>query len=152
VKQEHLAPPPDAFSVEVVAHDADIDELGHVSNIVYVRWIQEAALGHSAARGYDVDAYKRLGAIFVVRRHEIDYLSPVLAGEHVTLTTWIASVQPASSRRETSLARSSDGKIVARASTLWVLVSTEGGRPRRIPQELIAALGPRAGASAPRAG
>lgn len=145
MKDDLFSPPPDAFSIEIEARDADIDELGHVSNIVYVRWVQDAALGHSAARGYDVEAYKKLGAIFVVRRHEIDYLVPVLVGEHVRLTTWISSVQPASSERRTLVTRISDGKLIARALTLWVLVSTEAGRPRRIPQAVIDALGPKTG-------
>ena len=31
---------------ERVAQPEDIDELGHVNNAVYVRWIQDAAVGH----------------------------------------------------------------------------------------------------------
>jgi acyl-CoA thioester hydrolase len=62
---------------ELVAQPEDIDELGHVSNITYVRWIQLAATEHSAALGWDTAAYRRLGAVFVVKRHEIEYRAGV---------------------------------------------------------------------------
>ena len=79
---------PPRFRLEVVAEPGDIDRLGHVSNITYVRWIQEVAEAHSASVGWDHAAYVRLGAVFVVRRHEIDYRASALAGDRVVLTTW----------------------------------------------------------------
>ena len=41
---------------------ADIDELGHASNIAYVRWIQDVAVAHSEAVGLGLAEYLRLGA------------------------------------------------------------------------------------------
>ena len=41
---------PFVHQVEVV--DADIDNLGHASNLVYLRWVQDAALAHSTALGF----------------------------------------------------------------------------------------------------
>jgi acyl-CoA thioester hydrolase len=128
----------DRFALPIVAADADIDDVGHVSNLVYVRWVLEVAAAHSGARGWDLAAYRALGAVFVVRRHEIDYVAPVLAGEQLAATTWVASWKQASCVRATELAR--DSRIVARAATTWAFVSMTSGRPLRIPEELRAAF------------
>ena len=76
---------PQRHALTITAAADDIDELGHVSNLVYLRWVLDAALAHSAAAGWDHAAYRRLGAVFVVRRHEIDYLAPVVAGDEVVV-------------------------------------------------------------------
>ncbi len=133
---EHEAESP-IHSLELVASPDEIDELNHVSNLVYLRWVLRAAMAHSTAAGYDYRAYRELGAVFVVRRHEIDYLAPAFAGDRVTITTWIESWRGASSVRRTNLTRDPDGVLLARATTLWALVSTDGGRPTRIPPSLI---------------
>jgi acyl-CoA thioester hydrolase len=122
----------------MVAPSSDIDELGHVSNIAYVRWIQEVAKAHSAAVGLDHAAYLRLGAVFVVRRHEVEYLAPAYAGDEVRLETWIEKWSAATSERRTRIVRASDGRDLARATTVWAFISIETLRPRRIPAELVA--------------
>jgi acyl-CoA thioester hydrolase len=125
----------------LTAAPADIDELDHVSNLVYLRWVQEVAMAHSVAVGWDHPQYRDLGAIFVVRRHEIDYVTPVLLGEEVELHTWIGWWKLASSERRTSIRRVRDGKEVARAATLWAFIELATGRPRRIPEEVRRAFG-----------
>ena len=130
------SPPPHAFCVERVPQSADIDELEHVSNVVYVRWVQDAAVEHSRSAGYDSAAYRELGAAFVVRRHEIDYVQPAFAGERVRICTWVESWRGASAVRRTSIKRS-DGREVAQARTLWVFVDRRSGRPRKLPPDLV---------------
>jgi acyl-CoA thioester hydrolase len=130
----------DAFRLSITPLPGDIDELGHVSNQVYLRYILDAATRHSHAVGWDHAAYVRLGAVFVVRRHTIDYLAPTYAGEDLVVTTWIADWSAVTSVRRTSLRRTADGREVARAETLWAMVSTDGGRPRRIPVEVRASF------------
>ena len=128
----------DAFRLAIAPTPGDIDELGHVSNQVYLRYVLDAATSHSHAVGLDHAAYLRLGSIFVVRRHTLDYLAPTYAGEDLVVTTWIAEWSPVTSTRRTSLRRIADGREVAKAETLWAMVATEGGRPRRIPPEVLA--------------
>jgi acyl-CoA thioester hydrolase len=143
IETEIEQPAAASYTEELVAPVSDVDELGHVSNLAYVRWIQEIAKAHSRAVGWDYAAYLRLGAVFVVRRHEIDYLAPVFAGERVRLVTWVSSFSAATSTRRTRVLRiqpDAAPREVARATTLWALVATEGGRPRRVPKELRAAF------------
>src|SRR5690242_11781955 len=51
--QQAIVPEVAVHSLELIVEEADIDELGHASNIAYVRWIQAAAIAHSAAVGLD---------------------------------------------------------------------------------------------------
>lgn len=128
------------FILNVVVAEADIDELGHASNIAYVRWIQDAALAHSVGVGLGFEEYRKLGGIFFVRRHEIDYLRPVLRGDPLELRTWIDSVAAAKCVRSTEIA-TQDGTIVCEARTTWGFVDLGSGRPIRIPQAVRAAFG-----------
>ncbi|MBI2893333.1 MAG: acyl-CoA thioesterase [Deltaproteobacteria bacterium] len=121
---------------EIVAPSSDVDDLGHVSNVAIVRWVQEAALAHSAAVGWDFEAYLELGAVFVIRRIEIDYLRPAFAGDRIHLTTWVEGWKGASSVRRTRIVRGSDGLELARAKVQWAMVDLATGRPRRIPPEM----------------
>jgi acyl-CoA thioester hydrolase len=124
------------FSIPITATAADIDELGHVSNLVYLRWVLDVAMAHSRSLGWDHPEYRALGAVFVVRRHEIDYVVPVREGEQLVGETWISDWRLASCTRNTELRR--DDQVVARAATTWAFVSLTSGRPQRITDELRA--------------
>ncbi len=136
----------------VVVDESAIDELGHASNIAYVRWIQEVAIAHSNAVGVDFESYQRLGGVFVVRRHEIDYLRPVLRGDELQVRTWIDSAMAAKCTRGTEISNVK-GTLVARSMTTWGYVELASGRPVRIPEAVRVAFGmPRATASQPPPG
>lgn len=126
------------FAIPISPAPGDIDELGHVSNLVYLRWVVDAAVAHSRARGWDPPRYRALGLVFMVRRHEIDYIAQVTLGQALSAETWVDSWRPASCVRKTELVR--DGKVVASAATTWAMIDLASGRPQRIPGELIAAF------------
>ena len=75
-----------SFTMTITASSGDIDELGHVNNAVWVRWIQDIATAH-----WDAVAppEHRAAYVWVVTRHEIDYRGNVTAGERVTGETWV---------------------------------------------------------------
>jgi acyl-CoA thioester hydrolase len=117
----------------------EIDELGHASNVVYLQWTQAAAIAHSAAQGWPGEAYRRIGAGFVVRSHQIEYLRPALRGDQLIIRTWVADFRRASSLRRYEI-RHQGGGLLARAETLWAFVNLANGRPARIPLEVQAAF------------
>ena len=113
----------------------DIDELGHVNNAVWVRWLQDVATGHwnAVAAPEHVAAY-----IWVVVRHEVDYLGNVGAGETVTARTWIEE-PPRGAKFDRHVAFSGpDGKVKVRAKTTWAIVDRASGRVLRVPKEVAA--------------
>jgi acyl-CoA thioester hydrolase len=127
---------PRTFRLDLAVSDADIDMLGHASNVAFVRWIQDVALAHSAAVGLGLEQYQRLGAVFVIVRHEIDYLRSALRGEALEARTWISSVMAAKCVRATEIVRAADGALLARGATTWGFIEMASGRPRRIPEEV----------------
>lgn len=119
--------------ITVTAEDAD--ELGHVNNAVWVRWIQDMAVAHweAVAPAEHRDAY-----IWVVTRHEIDYLRAVLPGETVTGRTWVAGT-PKGARFDRHVEFiGDDGKPRVRAKTTWAILDRATGRPLRVPAEVAA--------------
>jgi acyl-CoA thioester hydrolase len=131
----------EAFLHEIVVGDSDIDFVGHASNISVVRWVQETALAHSSAVGLDIDAYKRIGAIFVVVRHEVDYLRAAFLGDVIDGRTWVPRVMTAKVFRATEFTRKSDGQVIAKGMTTWAFMEIATGRPLRIPQPVRTAFG-----------
>lgn len=113
------------------------DENGHVSNVSYVRWIQDAARAHSECVGLDRSAYLRLGGTFIVKRHEVDYRQGCRAGEGVIVTTAVDEIRIASASRRTRVIRVEDGAEILLARTEWVYVTAQGHRPTRIPHEVM---------------
>lgn len=124
-----------AFSHTVTAKPAHIDELGHVNNAVWVQWIQDLAVAHwrAVADPAHVDAY-----VWVVTRHEIDYLRPALEGETVTGTTWIEEGPTGARFNRYMEFVGEDGKPKIRAKTTWAMIDRETGRPCRIRPEIAA--------------
>lgn len=129
---------PERFPFPITAQATDIDELGHVSNLVYLRWVLEAATAHSVARGWGQAEYLALGSVWVVRRHELDYLAQVTVGQSLIAETWVDSWKAASCVRKTELVR--DGIVVARAATTWAFMSMSSGRPTRIADVVLDAF------------
>ena len=78
--------------------------------------------------------------MFVIARHEIDYLRPVLRGEELEARTWISGLMAAKCLRVTELLRAPNREAVARALTTWAFVERETGRPARMPGEVRASL------------
>lgn len=122
------------FEHRITAKPEHIDELGHVNNAVWVQWIQEVALAHwySIADPAHQDDY-----IWVVVRHEIDYLRAVNDGETVTGRTWVGDA-PKGARFDRHMEFvGEDGKVRVRARTTWAIIDKASGRPIRVPPEVV---------------
>ncbi|TWT30039.1 acyl-CoA thioesterase [Blastopirellula retiformator] len=119
---------------------ADIDMQGHVNNLVYLRWMQDAAVAHSVAENWGKRRYEELGCGWVVRAHSIEYLSPAFEGEEVVIKTWLSEYFTASVLRQYEICRVSDGRTLAKAETKWVLIDMAKRTPRRIPDEILNAF------------
>ena len=136
-----FAVPANAFSHSFAVPRSDIDDLGHASNVAWARWVQDAATTHSRAVGLGLEEYRALGVLWVVRRHEIEYLAPAFADQELSAATWIDSMRAATSLRRTVIRRRHDGAQLCHAATTWVLIDLVSGRPTRVPKELLERYG-----------
>ncbi len=122
-----------AFELRVRVLPADIDELGHVNNTVYLRWVQDAATAHWGALA---SAETQSAIVWVVLRHEIDYKTPALADDEVLLRTWVGKASRLTFERFTEIRRARDQQLFAQARTLWCPINPATGRPTRVAPEL----------------
>jgi acyl-CoA thioester hydrolase len=123
-----------------VASHRDMDDLGHVNNISYLKWMQSAALAHSAAQGWPLEAYRALGQGWVVRSHHIEYLASAKRGDAIIVRTWVANLKKVTSLRRFEIVRTVDQVLLARAATDWAFVEYSTATPKRIPPEVAAAF------------
>ena len=116
----------------------DIDQLGHVNNAVYVRWVQDAGTEHWFAEATET---MRVARHWVCLRHEIDYREPVLERETVEVRTWLGAVRGPRFDRHVDIRHPGATKFSCRAVTTWLMVDTETGRPRRVGDDVLSAFG-----------
>tara|TARA_Y100000815_G_scaffold162885_1_gene147812 strand:+ start:2200 stop:2616 length:417 start_codon:yes stop_codon:yes gene_type:complete len=123
------------FTMTITAGPDDIDELGHVNNAVWVKWIQDVAVAH-----WDdvAPAEHRATYIWVVTRHEIDYRGNVKAGESVTAQTWVDE-PPRGARFDRHMRFTGpDGRVRVEAKTTWALLDRASGRLMRVRDDIAA--------------
>jgi acyl-CoA thioester hydrolase len=113
----------------------DIDLLGHVNNVVWVRYVVELAAAHADALGVGFEATRQLGGIWIVRRHDVLYHANVPGGATIRESTWISSLRGALSLRHARF-ESEDGVLLVEADTEWAYVDATTLKPRRVPAGL----------------
>lgn len=128
---------PTPFALTFRVPDADIDPLGHVNNVAYLRYVQDAAVAHWRALA---PLEVQTAYTWVVRRHEIEYFKPGLPGDELASKTWVGEPSGATWDRFTEIARTTDGVLLVKARTVWVLLDAATGRPRRIDAKLAECL------------
>ncbi|MBI1251588.1 MAG: acyl-CoA thioesterase [Alphaproteobacteria bacterium] len=132
---EPSAQPREIFTLPLTIAPADIDELGHVNNGVYLRWAQDIATTHWRTRaGADlVAAY-----VWVLSRCEIDYRAELKLGDAVEARTWVAdAARGAAWDRFVEIWRTGDAKPAAEIKMIWALLDGQTRRLKRVPAEII---------------
>ena len=120
----------------------ECDAYSYLAQDNYLRYMQAAAFGASAAAGYDAARYEELGHHWLVRETEIEHHAPLHYGDAVQIRTWVADFRRIRSRRAYEFRRPDGGELVARAFTDWVYLDTTAGRPVTIPDEMHQAFFP----------
>ena len=128
-------PPEQTFELVVPVLPADVDELGHVNNTVYLRWVQDVATAHWQALA---SAESQAEVVWVVLRHEIDYKAPAMPGDQIRLRTWVGEATRIRFERHTQILHAERNQLLAQTRTLWCPISTQTGKPHRVSEELRA--------------
>jgi acyl-CoA thioester hydrolase len=125
--------PENKFEINIKVSEKDIDELGHVNNIIYLRWAQEAAVAHWKAAATEE---QQRNILWVIKRHEIDYKRPALLGDEIIAGTWVGEASELVFERHTEILRSPDRKLLAKARTFWIPINSKTGRPIRVDSDV----------------
>jgi acyl-CoA thioester hydrolase len=123
------------FALPFTAAPADIDELGHVNNAVWVQWVQRLSVSHWEAVA---PPEHQAAHVWVVTRHAIDYRGNLRAGESVTGETWVPD-PPKGARFDRHFRFvGADGKTLVDGVSTWALLDRATGRLLRIRPEFAA--------------
>ncbi|AZQ34825.1 acyl-CoA thioesterase [Streptomyces cyaneochromogenes] len=107
---------------------ADMDAYGHVNNVVFLRYLEEARIDFLFRPEKDF----KQGS--VVARHEIDYKRQLVHRHHpVDIELWVTEIRAASFTIAYEV--KDDDLVYVRASTVIVPFDFEAQRPRRLTGE-----------------
>lgn len=132
-----LLEPPEGqqvFSLSFAPTPSDIDDNGHVNNVVYLSWAQDLAIQHWSARQSAED--QALWA-WICLRHEVDYRRALMPHETAQGRTWVATAAEGPRFDRYVRIDGPDGAMCAQVVTTWCLIERATGRPRRVPTELV---------------
>jgi len=115
---------------------SDIDDFGHVNNVVYLNWMAHATWDHSKALGFDFADYQQRDCGFVVTRHEIDYRAASFVGDTVHIATWVTqNDQRLRLRRRFQMASQKQQIILASGRSDFATMKISTGRACRMPAD-----------------
>ena len=122
------------ISHHIVKSD-EIDDLNHVNNAVYVKWMDNVAYLHwqKLTENYPLPDY-----IWVVSRHEIDYKRQAILGDEIEIKTWVGETTGIKSIRHIEFYK--DQKLLVKSKTFWVLLNAKTYKPTRITENVLKVL------------
>ena len=123
-----------------------MDSLGHVNNVVYVDYLQEARVDMMRIHAPGPEAAELAEGVVVVS-HELEYVSPlVFRPEPVRIESWVEDVRAASFRLGYEVVdNGADSRVYLRASSVLAPFSFTDDRLRRIRTDERKALAMHAG-------
>ncbi|MEQ6124057.1 thioesterase family protein [Pseudotenacibaculum sp. MALMAid0570] len=126
------------FEIQITVLKEDIDELNHVNNVVYLHWVQNIANLHwnELKKGHNTSNY-----VWVVLRHEIDYLAQATIGDRLKVRTWVGKTGGIKSLRHVEFFK--DEKLLVKAQTTYCLLDAKTFKPTRITNEILDTLAPK---------
>ncbi len=125
------------FELAIAIEPSDIDQLRHVNNVTYLRWVQDVAVAHwqSVAPAADQARLR-----WVVVRHEIDYKQAAYLNDGIIARTWVGTASRIRFERHTELLRARDRTVLARARTVWCPLDVHTGKPVSVSDQVRAAF------------
>lgn len=126
------------YSEIYTVQEADLDFLGHVNNKSYLDWMEKIAWAHAQSVGISYALQKRLNRILAVYEHRMQYQASCYQGDRIALKTWIGK-QIGCCQRERffEFVRLADNKTVFNAESVYVCISLDTHRPKRMPKAFI---------------
>lgn len=116
---------------------ADIDSLGHVNNVRFFDYLEDARQAM-----FLVDPHREGNAPFkglVVSRHEIDYRRPLtFRPDPVRVESWVTEIRPV--RFSLAYEIRDDQRVFVQARSVLVAYDVERAQPRRFTEDELAYL------------
>lgn len=145
------------FSREMEAVFGDLDAMGHVNNVVFLKWIETARIAywiHLTGQKTHPGAPEQGGAShppgpgvmsgalidMILARTEIDYRRPVSFGEKLDVFVRTSLIKRSSIVFEYAVRARFDERVVAEAKTVVVCYDYDLARTKPVSMEMKAAI------------
>jgi acyl-CoA thioester hydrolase len=127
----------DIFELKLKVTSADIDDLNHVNNVVYVQWMDKVAFEHweFLTQNNPLPQY-----IWVVLKHEIEYLKQAILGDEIIVKTWVGETKGFKSERLMEFYK--NNQLLVKAKTVWGMLDVKNYKPSRIRENVLKVLQP----------
>lgn len=115
----------------------DTDCGGVVSNVAYLRYVEQARMALFADLGLEPSAMMSTSLFPVVVRSEIDYRAPARLGDEMRVNATLVEVGKVRATCEFQLQATAPGeapRLVAQARQIIALVQLPESRPQRLPE------------------
>ena len=122
---------PEKYIQQVIVRSEDLDQLDHVNNVVYLKWVQQVAESHWRVRATEA---MQSSVIWVVLNHFIEYKRPALLGDELRLETFVTKAEGVRSTRHVEIYR--DDVLLVVAKTEWCMLEKTTMKPMRITEEI----------------
>jgi acyl-CoA thioester hydrolase len=124
---------PQSYEYDVDVAADDIDEMGHVNNSVYLKWVQAAVLHH-----WRRFAPKEVAAahLWVALKHEIRYRHPAFLDDHVVVRVVLEKLRGARAFYKTMINHGDE--VLAEVESCWCCLDSVTRKPVRLAQDIAA--------------
>ncbi|GAA4808415.1 thioesterase family protein [Litoribaculum gwangyangense] len=124
-----------SYQYTITVSKEQIDNLHHVNNVVYVKWINDISEKHwQQLSSIDIDSKY----FWVVLRHEVDYLGQAKMGDELTIKTNVGESSGAKSIRFVEIFK--NDKLIVKGKTTWCLMDKSTQKPKRIDDDILNVL------------
>ncbi len=130
-----------AFELELRVRWGEMDANGHVNNMVYQSYLDEARGDTFARAGFDLAAMREKKIGPVIYRCEIDYHKELKHPDRVLITTRVELLSESKGAVHQEIRRASDGGLVARAVFYGMFFDFAARRPIAFPDFILEGLG-----------
>ena len=123
------------YTLTITVSPEDLDLLHHVNNLVYVKWMDKIATNHWAHLTKDTPLPQY---VWVVVRHEIDYLKQAILGDEIIVKTWVGETKGVTSVRFMEFYK--NDVLLVKAKTTWAMLDAITYKPSRIRENVLKVL------------
>jgi len=117
------------YSPEIYTYQIDFNQ--HVSNIVYIQWMEVGRLKLLQKVGLDVHILMKKKVTPVLVETTISYKKPLYLGDNLTVEMWIVALNRASAELAFTFFRNGE-TVAAEGGQKGLFVNMDSGLPHRL--------------------
>lgn len=122
------------YSKEFEIHFYEINRYKEATPIAILNYLEETAGCHSEDVGCGLDQLKESGVAWILNRWNLVMDRYPVWNDRIVVETWSSGLDRFYANRE-FLLKDQTGRIIGKASSLWIYLNMEKKRPVRIPAE-----------------